>query len=141
MRQKTITFILEAATPVEVQIHISLRCCLDCIWVLVTEDETCAPGVILRYDPTEAAGRAHFFEGELPSPECTVLLGMRDHPLTNVLASTLAYAIQKHGDNRSLLLCLSVLQTAKRMQYPEERKKFVSLVKDSVLSLSQSAEV
>ncbi|KAG8347943.1 hypothetical protein TRVL_01226 [Trypanosoma vivax] len=107
-------------------LHVSQQCFSDYIWILVTEDDTCMPGVVLRFDPTEegpcAVGGG---VGTLPSFPCEHLLGVRDHPLTNVLAGALAHSISKEGERRPLLLCISITKTAERLKDAAERLGFV----------------
>ncbi|KEG07714.1 hypothetical protein DQ04_09011030 [Trypanosoma grayi] len=118
-------------------LHVSQQCFADYIWVLVTEDDTCAPGVVLRYDPQEAGPSSSWESADaLPSTPCECLLGLRDHPLTNVLAGAIAYTIQREGERRPLLLCISVTKTSKRLQSAADRMAFVREVRDKLMSLA-----
>ncbi|KAF8282492.1 hypothetical protein TcG_03652 [Trypanosoma cruzi] len=118
-------------------VHVSQQCFSDCVWVLVTEDDTCAPGVVLRHDPHEMWLESHWENpNALPSTPCECLLGMRDHPLTNVVAGVIAHAIHSDGEQRPLLLCISLTKTAKRLENSTERMAFVRRVRDEVMLLA-----
>lgn len=120
-----------------ITLHLSLQGFHDTLWVLVTEDENCAPGVVIRVEPEDLVSRAVYYDAEVPAVECAVLLGLRDHPLTNLLASTLAHTMRKYGEQRPLLLCLSVVRTARHLHGPEEKKAFLSVVREQVMELAK----
>lgn len=146
MRQLSVTFrptqgAEGAATSTEpILLHIHFQGFVDALWVLVTEDATCAPGVVLCNDgmPEELrAGTFFKFNGETPSVECDILLGLRDHPLTNLVASTIAHAIRKFGEARALIMCLSVVQAGKTLKSTEDKKAFLMLIREAVMDLAQ----
>lgn len=123
-----------------VLLHISFQGFVDALWILVTEDSTCAPGVVMYHDGTPEelrAGTLFRFNGETPSVECDVLLGMRDHPLTNLVASTIAHSVRGFGEVRALVMCISVARTAKELQTTEEKKALLTLVKETVMELAK----
>ncbi|AAZ10231.1 uncharacterized protein TEOVI_000225000 [Trypanosoma equiperdum] len=132
-RQCSFTYGAEPST-----LHISQQCFSDYVWILVTEDDTCVPGVVLRFDPHDA-GPCVGCESlnNLPSLPCEYLLGVRDHALTNILSSAIAHAIQSVGEQRPLLLCVSAAKTAKRLQTTEERMSFVRMVREKVVALAK----
>ncbi|CCW64343.1 unnamed protein product [Phytomonas sp. EM1] len=116
--------------------HLSARGFLDAVWIFATEDENCCPGVILRHDAGLLAGSGGFFlDGEIPSLGCEVLLGVRDDPLTNLLASKIVHSVRKYGEERPIILCLSVVKTGKRLRSMEEKKRFLEEVKVEVIRL------
>lgn len=117
-------------------LHLSLRCFADYILLFVTEDATCAPGVVLRYDTPAQGPAAFMYDGETPSLDVTVLLGMRDHPLTNMLASSIAHRVRRYGEARPLLMGLSVVQTAKQLRSGMSKKAFLHLVSSAVMELA-----
>nr|CCC89681.1 conserved hypothetical protein [Trypanosoma congolense IL3000] len=132
-RQCSLTYGTEPST-----IHISQQFFSDYIWILVTEDDTCIPGVVLRFDPREVGPCASYGDvNSLPSLPCECLLGIRDHPLTNAIASSVSHALQREGEQRPLLLCISVTKTAKRLKQSEERIAFVREVKNKVMMLAR----
>ncbi|KAG5502923.1 hypothetical protein JKF63_04696 [Porcisia hertigi] len=155
LRQRSITFCFpdpsslpsaEAAVSAEVAdgstclvLHLSIRCFVDYLLLFVTEEETCAPGVLLRYDAPALGPAAFMYEEETPSLEFTVLLGLRDHPLTNLLASTIAHRIRRHGENRSLLMGLSVVQTAKKLRSGRAKKAFLDYTASNILEIAGGA--
>ncbi|KAH9599563.1 hypothetical protein LSM04_006337 [Trypanosoma melophagium] len=126
-------------------IHLSQQCFSDCVWILITEDDTCTPGVVLRSDPLESGplntNSNNNWAGDktMPATPCECLLGMRDHPLTNVLASATAGIIQQQGERRPILMCISVTKTAKRLESAADRMAFVRTVKDEVMKLATGA--
>ncbi|RNF12674.1 hypothetical protein TraAM80_00219 [Trypanosoma rangeli] len=118
-------------------VHVSQQCFSDHVWVLITEDDTCVPGVVLRHDSHEMGLSASWENpNALPSTPCECLLGMRDHPLTNIVAGVIAHAIRAEGEQRPLLLCISLTKTAKRLENAVERKAFLRKVRDDVLALA-----
>lgn len=143
LRQRTLTFSpvsSESATATtahdELTIHLSIRCFTDYILLFVTEDQTCAPGVVLRYDAPVLGPSAFMYEGETPSLDFAVLLGLRDHPLTNMLASSIAHRIRRYGEPRPLLMGLSVVKTAKKLSSPTAKKEFLQFVASQLLELA-----
>ncbi|RNF23298.1 uncharacterized protein Tco025E_02825 [Trypanosoma conorhini] len=119
------------------RVHVSLQCFSDCVWVLVTEDDSCVPGVVLRHDPREVGLSANWENpNALPATPCECLLGMRDHPLTNVVAGVVAHGIRAEGEQRPLLLCISLTKTAKRLGNAAERTAFVRKVRDDAMALA-----
>ncbi|ORC89624.1 uncharacterized protein TM35_000111580 [Trypanosoma theileri] len=138
-RQRSLTFGDEKSL-----LHLSQQCFADCVWILLTEDDSCTPGVVLRSDPHESGpvsgGNSRWAgEASMPATPCECLLGLRDHPLTNVLASAVAGAIQQQGERRPVLMCISVGKTARRLQTAADRMAFVRAVKDEVLMLATGA--
>lgn len=144
MRQLRLTFTpattteAEAAAPIVV--HVSFQGFLDALWVLVTEDGTCAPGVVMCCDgmPEHGLTGAVFkYNGETPAVECEALLGMRDHPLTNLVASTVAHVVRQFGEARALVMCLSVSRTATALKGTEDKRSFLTLVREAVMELAK----
>ncbi|KPA79701.1 hypothetical protein ABB37_05471 [Leptomonas pyrrhocoris] len=125
--------------PDTLTLHLTVRCFTDYILVFVTEDETCAPGVVLRYDAPAPGPGAFMYEGETPSLDVTVLLGLRDHPLTNMLASSIAHRIRRYGEARPLLMGLSVVQSSKKLPNAAAKKEFLSFVASQLLELAGEA--
>ncbi|KAG5477065.1 hypothetical protein LSCM1_05405 [Leishmania martiniquensis] len=160
MRQRTITFSFPdpislpssgAAVAEEVAddgadgsiravLHVSIRCFVDYLLIFVTEEQTCAPGVLIRYDAPAVGPGAFMYNGDTPSLEFAVLLGLRDHPLTNLLASTIAHRMRRYGEARSLLMGLSVVQTAKKLSSIRARRLFLDYVASNLLELARKEE-
>lgn len=145
LRQRTISFHptgsastteQEQQQQQELTLHLSIRCFVDYILLFVTEDATCAPGVVLRYDAPLLGPGAFMYEGETPSLDVTVLLGLRDHPLTNMLASSIAHHIRRYGESRPLLMGLSVVQTAKKLLNAAAKKEFLAFIASQLLELA-----
>ncbi|KPI90007.1 hypothetical protein ABL78_0867 [Leptomonas seymouri] len=140
LRQRTMDFHpTNTDSPVEQEnmtLHLSVRCFVDYVLLFVTEDETCAPGVVLRYDTPVVGPGAFMYDGETPSLDFTVLLGLRDHPLTNMLASSIAHRIRRYGELRPLLMGLSVVQSAKKLTNASTRKEFLNFVTSQLLDLA-----
>lgn len=124
------------ATP-PILLHLSIRCFADHIFLSITEDTPCAPGTLLHYTAPPTGPVAFLYDGETPSVHCTTLLGMRDHPLTNLLASAVAVTIQRCGETRPLLMCLNVREAAKQLRSSDERRRFLDAVKANVLELAR----
>ncbi|GET89295.1 hypothetical protein, conserved [Leishmania tarentolae] len=116
-------------------LHLSARCFVDYVLVFVTEEQTCAPGVLLRYDAPALGPGAFMYDEETPSLDVSVLLGLRDHPLTNLLASAIAHRIRRYGEARPLLMGLSVVQTAKTLSSSHIKKLFLDYAVSNLLEL------
>ncbi|CCW70985.1 unnamed protein product [Phytomonas sp. Hart1] len=110
-------------------LHLAARGFLDAVWVFATEDETCRPGVILRHEAEELAGSGGVFV------RAEVLLGVRDDPLTNLLASAIVRGVRGRGEPRTLILCLSVVKTGKALRTMAEKKRFLEEIKTEVQRL------
>lgn len=131
-----------AARPLTLTTHLIVQRFVDYVWVILTEDENCVPGVILRYDVPPISTSVFMYNKELPTVECEVLLGVRDHALTNVLARALAHMLGECGvigENRSLLMCINVMRTAARLTDSPMRIDYVNSVKKETLRLCMSA--
>lgn len=148
MRQSMLLMRLEAEEGegggVTLCVRLSVQFFLDYMWVLVTEldregSAEASPGVVLRFDPGRGTHTRFLFNGETPTLECTVLMGMRDHPLTNLVASTLGHAVKKFGEERSMLMCVSVARTAKALRTVEQRRRFLNGVRAHVMALAAGA--
>ncbi|KAG5477329.1 hypothetical protein LSCM4_04547 [Leishmania orientalis] len=130
----------DADGSIRVVLHVSVRCFVDYMLLFVTEAQTCAPGVIIRYDAPAVGPGAFMYDGETPSLDFAVLLGLRDHPLTNLLASTIAHRIRLYGESRSLLMGLSVVQTAKKLSSGHAKKLFLDYVSSNLLELAREEQ-
>lgn len=92
-------------------------------------------------DASAAGGGAlqegvHFYDRETPSVECSVLLGLRDHPLTLLLGSAVTHALRRRGKERkTVILAVNVVQTAKRLRNQTEKKHVLREVELAVLAL------
>ncbi|CAJ1026566.1 hypothetical protein, conserved [Leishmania lindenbergi] len=158
IRQRTIAFCFpnprsasSTGTAVEVEnddadggiravLHLSIRGFVDYLLLFVTEAQTCAPGVLLRYDAPAVGPSAFMYDDETPSLDFTVLLGLRDHPLTNLLASTIAHRIRRYGETRPLLMGLSVVETAKELSSGRAKKLFLDYAASNLLELAGEAQ-
>ncbi|CBZ27763.1 conserved hypothetical protein [Leishmania mexicana MHOM/GT/2001/U1103] len=157
LRQRTITFCFHGPSSVSstgaaaaaaevtndgidegirVVLHLSVRCFVDYVLLFVTEEQTCAPGVLLRYDAPAIGPAAFMYDDETPSLDFAVLLGLRDHPLTNLLASAIAHRIRRYGETRPLLMGLSVVQTAKKLNSSHAKKLFLDYAASNLLELA-----
>ncbi|AYU79534.1 conserved hypothetical protein [Leishmania infantum JPCM5] len=156
LRQRTITFCFPGPSSVSstgaaaaaevaddgndesirVVLHLSVRCFVDYVLLFVTEEQTCAPGVLLRYDAPAIGPGAFMYDDETPSLDFAVLLGLRDHPLTNLLASAIAHRIRRYGETRPLLMGLSVVQTAKKLNSSHAKKLFLDGAASNLLELA-----
>lgn len=135
MRQASFTVTNGASSGKPGLVHISVQKFTDTCWIFLTEDTNCSPGVVLTYTATELGPSAFMFEGEIPSVECVVLLGLRDHPLTNLAASTIAHTLRQAGESRMLMMAISVLKTANLLTNLASRKAFLDTVKMHVLEM------
>ncbi|KAG5477596.1 hypothetical protein CUR178_05301 [Leishmania enriettii] len=130
----------DAVGSIRVVLHLSIRYFVDYMLLFVTEAQTCAPGVIIRCDAPAVGPGAFMYDGETPSLDFAVLLGLRDHPLTNLLASTIARRICRYGESRSLLMGLSVVQTAKKLSSSHAKKLFLDYVASNLLELAREEQ-